>query len=52
MGGLLIGLGIIAVVYLIIGCLLAFLESSQTDDPFNWKILLKWPWMLFGKRYM
>lgn len=42
--GVLVGVG-----YLLVGAILAWYESSQTDDPFSWKLMLKWPLRLMGK---
>ena len=40
--------GVILVVYLLLGLLFAGYEKSQTDDPFNWKIVALWPYMFLG----
>ena len=39
---------ILVVLYLGIGVLAAFYEKSHTDDPFNWKIVVMWPWIFLG----
>jgi hypothetical protein len=36
-------------VYALIGGIVALFESSQTDDPINWKWLYNWPRIIFGK---
>lgn len=40
--------GVAAVLYGAVGCVMAFYEKSQTDDPWNWKIVVKWPLIFFG----
>jgi len=35
-------------IYAGLGCLMAFYEMSQTDDPWNWKIVAFWPLIFFG----
>lgn len=40
--------GSAVVLYLIAGCVLAFYEKSQTDEPWNWKIVAMWPLIFFG----
>lgn len=47
--GLLVGLGVISFCYLLIGAILASYEQTQTDE-FNWKVILKWPWAIMGKK--
>jgi hypothetical protein len=37
----------VAAIYLGIGAIAAGYESSQTDDPFDWGLMLKWPTRIF-----
>lgn len=37
-----------SVVYLGIGVLVAGYEKMQTDNKFDFKLMLKWPWRIFG----
>jgi len=41
-------LAAIFVIYMGLGCVMAFYEKSQTDDPWNWKIVFMWPLIFFG----
>jgi hypothetical protein len=46
---ILLGLVIVlAIVYGLAGVVMAFYESSQTDDPFNWTTILTWLPKMFG----
>jgi hypothetical protein len=39
---------IIIILYLLAGCIMAWYESSQTDDQFKWKSVILWLPMMFG----
>lgn len=40
--------GVIGFLYLLAGVVMAFYESSQTDDPFDWTTILSWLPKMFG----
>jgi hypothetical protein len=35
-------------IYAGLGCVMAFYEKSQTDDPWSWKTVVLWLPMMFG----
>lgn len=43
-----IAIPIVIILYLLAGCVMAWYESSQTDDPFNWITVLLWLPKMFG----
>jgi len=34
--------GAIVILYLLFGCIMAWYESSQTDDQFKWQSVILW----------
>ena len=43
-----IAIPIVIILYLLAGCVMAWYESSQTDDPFNWITVILWLPKMFG----
>ena len=39
---------IIIILYFLAGCIMAWYESSQTDDPFKWMSVILWLPRMFG----